>query len=42
MLTFLTILTMVMVTTLAFTLNADPHAAPGRAVRRGVRIRVKR
>ena len=41
-LTFLTILTMVMVTTLAFTLNADPQAAPVRAVRRGVRIRVKR
>ena len=42
MLTFLTILTMVMVTTLAFTLNVDPKAAPVRAVRRGVRIRVKR
>ena len=42
MLTLLTILTMVMVTTLAFTLNADPKAAPVRAVRRGVRIRVKR
>ena len=42
MLTFLTILTMVMVATLAFTLNADPQAAAVRAVRRGVRIRVKR
>ena len=42
MLTFLTILTMVMVTTLALKLNADPQAAPVRAVRRGVLIRVKR
>ena len=42
MLTFLMILTMVMVTTLALKLNADPQAAPVRAVRRGVRIRVKR
>jgi hypothetical protein len=42
-LTFLTVSTMVMVTTLAMVLvNAEPHAAPARPARRGIRLRVTR
>ena len=43
MLTFLTALTIAMVTTLAMVLvNAEPQAVPVRHERRGVRLRVTR